>query len=87
MGFDGFDFATPHEIFDEHARLTRACATSGRRALRSRRSGRTSTAAEYDELEPVQWPMAAVARIGARPDVRATAGSLHADGTRALHRR
>ena len=28
MGFDGFDFVSPHEMFREHARLTRACTTT-----------------------------------------------------------
>ena len=32
MGFEGFDFVGPHEIFDEHARLS-AYRNDGRRAL------------------------------------------------------
>lgn len=60
MGFDGFDFASPHEIFDEHARLSayrndpadapRAFTLAGLAGLDARR---------YDDLEPVQWPVQA----------------------------
>jgi assimilatory nitrate reductase catalytic subunit len=59
MGFGGFDYASAHEIFDEHARLSawrngpehgdeRAFRLDGLVGL-SRR--------QYDELEPVQWPV------------------------------
>jgi assimilatory nitrate reductase catalytic subunit len=59
MGFDGFDYAGVHEIFDEHARLSvwrNGPGDGGERAFRldalvglERR--------QYDELEPVQWPV------------------------------
>jgi assimilatory nitrate reductase catalytic subunit len=59
MGFDGFDFAGPHDIFDEHARLSayrnvpadapRAFTIGALAGLDARR---------YDDLEPVQWPVA-----------------------------
>ncbi|HEX9174379.1 MAG TPA: molybdopterin-dependent oxidoreductase, partial [Telluria sp.] len=57
MGFDGFDYAAPHEIFDEHARLSgyrnegdtpRMFDVSGLAGLGQQR---------YDALDPVQWPV------------------------------
>jgi assimilatory nitrate reductase catalytic subunit len=56
MGFaDAFRFASPHEIFSEHAALSgegndgaRAFDISGLAAL---------TATDYDELAPIQWPV------------------------------
>jgi assimilatory nitrate reductase catalytic subunit len=60
MGYGGFDYAGPHEIFDEHARLSgfrnapdqvpRAFDMSGLGGLTRR---------QYDDLEPVQWPLPA----------------------------
>ena len=60
MGFAGFDFAGPHQIFDEHARLSayrnapaeapRVFSIGGLAGLGARR---------YDDLEPVQWPVRA----------------------------
>jgi assimilatory nitrate reductase catalytic subunit len=58
MGFNGFDYAGPHEIFDEHARLSawrnddapRVFDIGGLAGLDK---------AEYDSLEPVQWPVPA----------------------------
>ena len=56
MGFNqGFNFQSPAEIFDEHARLT-AFNNNGERALDL--SGLTGlTPQEYDQLKPVQWPV------------------------------
>jgi assimilatory nitrate reductase catalytic subunit len=62
MGFAGaFEFASSHEIFSEHARLsaagnegTRAFDIGGLAHLRS---------PEFDALEPVQWPVP-VERLG-----------------------
>ncbi|TFW20661.1 nitrate reductase [Duganella callida] len=58
MGYAGFDFADQHSVFDEHARLSgfrnsaddvpRAFDMSGLGGLKHR---------EYDELEPIQWPV------------------------------
>lgn len=58
MGFGGFDFCGAHGVFDEHARLSgfrnavgdvpRAFDMSGLSGLNQR---------EYDELEPIQWPV------------------------------
>jgi assimilatory nitrate reductase catalytic subunit len=60
MGFAGFDFNSPREIFDEHARLScyrnapddtpRAFSLAGLTGLDVR---------QFDDLEPVQWPVAA----------------------------
>ena len=63
MGFaDAFPYATVGEIFDEHARLS-AHGNSGARAFDiSGLAGLTS--ADYDALEPVQWPMRARAGPG-----------------------
>ncbi|WP_454056522.1 molybdopterin-dependent oxidoreductase [Cupriavidus sp. Marseille-Q8015] len=62
MGFAGFDYSGPHEIFDEHARLSawrngddtpghawRAFDIGGLSGLGRR---------DYDALAPVQWPLA-----------------------------
>jgi assimilatory nitrate reductase catalytic subunit len=59
MGFDGFDYTGVHEIFDEHARL------SAWRNNPEQGSGRVfrldglvgMNRRQYDELEPVQWPV------------------------------
>jgi assimilatory nitrate reductase catalytic subunit len=59
MGFDGFDYAGVHEIFDEHARLSVWRNSPGQETGRAFRldalvgMGRR----QYDELEPVQWPV------------------------------
>ena len=75
MGFTGFDYAGPHAIFDEHARLSgwrNGEEGAGRRVFDiSGLAGMTWQG--YDALEPLQWP---VARDG---DGRGTA-RLFADG-------
>ena len=70
MGYSGFDFVSPHEIFREHARLT-AYQNNGKRAL-NLGAWSDITAAEYKNWEPAAWPMA-VAREGTR-------GPMFADG-------
>ena len=87
MGFAGFDYSGPHEIFDEHARLSawrnhdgpdgvpRVFDIGGLAGL-SRQA--------YDALAPVQWPLPA-ATDGAVPPAgtaRLFAGGrfAHADG-------
>jgi assimilatory nitrate reductase catalytic subunit len=66
MGFTGFDFAGPHEIFDEHARLSsyrNDAATGVYRAFNV--SGLIGMTREhYDALKPVQWPLLASDRKG-----------------------
>jgi assimilatory nitrate reductase catalytic subunit len=56
MGFaDAFAYSAPHEIFDEHARLS-AERNDGARAFHI--GGLAGLAAkEYEELEPVCWPV------------------------------
>jgi assimilatory nitrate reductase catalytic subunit len=59
MGFDGFHYGGVHEIFDEHARLStwRNGADEGAGRM-FRLDGLTGMSRrEYDELEPVQWPV------------------------------
>jgi len=56
MGYaSAFDYASPREIFDEHARLS-AAANHGSRAFDI--GGLSGLAAEeYDALEPIRWPV------------------------------
>ncbi|HWK50894.1 MAG TPA: nitrate reductase, partial [Steroidobacter sp.] len=56
MGFDhGFNYDNAHEIFIEHAALS-AFKNGGERAFDI--GGLTDmTAAEYDDLAPIQWPV------------------------------
>jgi assimilatory nitrate reductase catalytic subunit len=73
MGYGGFDFSGPHEIFDEHARLSAHRNDSHQRS-EGNRSGDDDELggvprafnlaglvgldrARYDELQPVQWPV------------------------------
>ncbi|MGD7412522.1 molybdopterin-dependent oxidoreductase, partial [Ralstonia pseudosolanacearum] len=58
MGYDGFDFKGPHDVFDEHARLSAfANGPQGvRRAFHL--GGLTGLDADaYDGMAPVQWPV------------------------------
>ena len=77
MGFSGFDFVSPHEIFREHARLT-AHANSGRRAL-DLGAWADITASEYINWQPAAWPMAQ-SRESARGPMFADGKFMHADG-------
>ena len=76
MGYTGFDFAGPHEIFDEHARL------SGYRNEGVDTSSNTIRRAfdiaglagldriQFDNLAPVQWPVATRASVAAGGTLR-----------------
>lgn len=56
MGFaQGFDFASPHEIFDEHARLSAAGNDDSRAFHIGGLTGLDRVA--YDAISPVQWPL------------------------------
>ncbi|WP_051600119.1 MULTISPECIES: nitrate reductase [unclassified Hyphomonas] len=55
MGFDGFEFAGPDEIFREHAQLS-GFENDGRRDFDLGGAGSLSRA-DYDALEPFQWPL------------------------------
>ena len=89
MGFpQQFSYGTSREIFDEHARLSALAARHTAAARLFDIGGLMDlTAAEYDELEPVQWPVhsrggAAVARLFqdrrfAHPDGKARLVPIH----------
>jgi assimilatory nitrate reductase catalytic subunit len=77
MGFTGFDFVSPHEIFREHARLT-AHANHGQRAL-NLGAWEDMTAAEYRNWEPAAWPMTQ-SRESARGPMFADGRYPYADG-------
>ncbi len=70
MGFAGFDYAGPHEIFDEHARLS-ACGNGVPGDCEAPRifdigglAGLTADA--YEALDPIQWPVVGGAGSGAQ---------------------
>ena len=83
MGFGGFDFAGASDVFDEHARLSgfRNSATDVPRAFDM--SGLAQlTPREYDDLEPIQWPVRRNAAGGIEVEARLFADKhfAHADG-------
>ncbi len=58
MGYDGFDFKSPRDVFDEHARLSAYANDAGgvRRAFHL--GGLTGLDADaYDSMAPTQWPV------------------------------
>jgi assimilatory nitrate reductase catalytic subunit len=58
LGFDGFAFDAPHQIFDEHARLS-AFGNGGATFRGFNIGGLAGLARDaYDALEPVRWPVA-----------------------------
>ncbi len=57
MGYQGFDYEHPAEIFLEHARLS-GLNNDGSRAFDISNLARLSIE-EYDQLSPVQWPVTA----------------------------
>jgi assimilatory nitrate reductase catalytic subunit len=83
MGYSGFDFAGQHQVFNEHARLSgfrnaagdvpRAFDMSGLADLRQR---------QYEELEPVQWPIrrAASGELQVEARLFEDGAFAHADG-------
>ena len=77
MGFDGFNFISPHEIFREHAQLT-AHHNDGRRML-NLGAWANITATEYKNWQPAAWPMAE-ARESAKGPLFADGKFLHPDG-------
>jgi assimilatory nitrate reductase catalytic subunit len=59
MGFSGFDFSSPAEIFDEHARLSCYRNATDLTPRVFKLTGLAGLdAARFDKLEPVQWPVA-----------------------------
>jgi len=77
MGFEGFNFISPHEIFREHAQLT-AHHNDGRRRL-NLGAWSNITAAEYKNWQPAAWPMAD-SRESAKGPMFADGSFLHTDG-------
>jgi assimilatory nitrate reductase catalytic subunit len=59
MGFSGFDFSAPHQIFDEHARLSNWQNGAGSQRRRVFDIGGLAglNRPEYEALEPIQWPV------------------------------
>lgn len=56
MGFDGFDFSSAHEVFDEYTRLTVVANEDSQQLNLNALSGLDKL--QYDALVPTQWPMA-----------------------------
>ena len=66
MGYQGFDYASAHAIFDEHARLS-GWRNAGEHARLFDVSALAGLDAQgYDSLEPVQWPVTSAAPEGTR---------------------
>jgi assimilatory nitrate reductase catalytic subunit len=59
MGFDGFDFGSVHEVFDEHARLSCHRNEGATKRVFQLAGLCGMDARQYDQLEPVQWPVQA----------------------------
>ncbi|MEX2575182.1 MAG: nitrate reductase [Halofilum sp. (in: g-proteobacteria)] len=82
LGFSGFDYPHPVEIFTEHARLS-AFENGGSRAFDIGALARLDAAA-YDALEPIQWPLTAGPRTssdrGVQQASRKTPRRLFANG-------
>ncbi|WP_317203272.1 molybdopterin-dependent oxidoreductase [Janthinobacterium sp.] len=83
MGFSGFDFAGVHEIFDEHARLSgfRNDAAGSLRVFDiAALAGMDKR--QYDQLEPIQWPLArpAPGRLEGRARLFGEGRYAHPDG-------
>jgi assimilatory nitrate reductase catalytic subunit len=75
MGYAGFDFASSHEVFDEHARLS-VYRNEGATPRMFRLDDLAGLdAQQYDTMEPQQWPNGAARLFGdgrfAHPDGKA----------------
>lgn len=76
MGFDGFDFQSAHEVFDEHARLS-AFRNDGERVFNlAGLAGQD--AQQYQQMDPIQWPVPAAGQGTAR--LFGDGRYAHADG-------
>ncbi|HEY4316164.1 MAG TPA: molybdopterin-dependent oxidoreductase [Herbaspirillum sp.] len=97
MGYDGFDFNAVHEVFDEHARLSayrnsngsdggNAAGAAGVAGVATRifnLDGLTGMdRAQFDGLQPIQWPVSRRSSGGAPGTARLFADRryAHADG-------
>jgi assimilatory nitrate reductase catalytic subunit len=76
MGYAGFGFNSPHEVFREHVRLT-SHANHGKRAL-DMSAWNDMTAEEFENWQPAAWPMVK-SRESSGP-VFTDGKFLHADG-------
>jgi assimilatory nitrate reductase catalytic subunit len=78
MGFTlGFEYGSPQEIFDEHARLSGSANCGSRGFDISGLAGLTSS--EYEQLEPVQWPVPQHGHPGV-PRLFEDGRFMHSDG-------
>jgi len=79
MGYDGFDFKSPGDVFDEHARLS-AYANDASGVRRAFHLGGLAglDAGAYDGMSPVQWPIATSGKSEAR--LFSDGHFAHADG-------
>jgi len=64
MGYDGFDFAGPAAIFDEHARLSTWRNWGATQRVFTLAGLDNLDQEEYDQLAPVQWPLGAPRLFG-----------------------
>ena len=62
MGYSGFDYSTPHQIFREYAELS-GYENNGRRDFDISALSNI-TVEEYDGLQPIQWPVCTVSGSG-----------------------
>lgn len=62
MGYSGFDYALPHEVFKEHAKLS-AFENNGERDFHIGGLADLSDA-NYEDLTPINWPIPAVKTTG-----------------------
>jgi assimilatory nitrate reductase catalytic subunit len=77
MGYSGFDYQEPHEIFREHAQLS-GHANGGQRAF-DIGAWSSITAQEYQDWTPAAWPMRNT-RESARGPMFSDGSFLHPDG-------
>ena len=82
MGFARqFPYVSPHEIFDEHARLSALAVRHSPAPRHFDISGLAGlSAAQYDELEPTQWPVGSSNAAGRGPKGDASSMRLFQDG-------
>jgi assimilatory nitrate reductase catalytic subunit len=64
MGFEGFDFESPKDIFNEHIALS-AYQNRGQRSFDLSGLGRLSQH-QYDNFKPIQWPVTQTAKQGTK---------------------
>jgi assimilatory nitrate reductase catalytic subunit len=64
MGFNGFDFESPKDIFNEHIALS-AYQNHGQRDFDLSGLGQLSQR-QYDGFKPIQWPVTQTAKLGTK---------------------